>query len=97
MRQAALTLVFCAATGSLIRYSCRPTVEPELPLTNLNAVNALKAQHERLTSVIRHADEGRWWPSDALGHDDAEKVRLQAERIGIALDEIERVIAAMKK
>jgi hypothetical protein len=66
-------------------------------MTNVSTVSALEAQHERLTNVIRHADEGRWWPSDALGRDDAEKVRLQAERIGIALDEIERVIAAMKK
>jgi hypothetical protein len=66
-------------------------------MTDIDAINVLKAQHERLTSVLRHADEGRWWPSDALGHGEAEKVRLQAERIGTALDEIERIIAAMKK
>ena len=60
------------------------------------AVNALRHQVERLNQIMRDIDDGRWWPSDAPGRDDGYTVTHHAERIGESVDEITRIIAAMK-
>lgn len=54
-----------------------------------DAIATLKQQVACLNGIMRDIDDGRWWPSDALGHDDA-------ERIEESVDEIARIVAAMK-
>ena len=61
-----------------------------------DAIATLKQQVARLNGIMRDIDDGRWWPSDALGNDDAESVSLHAKRIEESVDEIVRIVAAMK-
>ena len=61
-----------------------------------DAIETLKQQAERLNAILRDIDDGRWWPSDALGHTDAESVSLHAKRIEESVNEIARIVSAMK-
>ncbi|GJE45882.1 hypothetical protein [Methylobacterium soli] len=61
-----------------------------------DAIGTLKRQVARLNDIMRDIDDGRWWPSDAFGHDDAESVTLHAKRIEESVDEIARIVGAMK-
>jgi hypothetical protein len=60
------------------------------------AVAALRRQSDRLSQIMRDIDDGRWWPSDAPGRDDGYTVTHHAKRIEESVDEIERIIIAMK-
>ncbi|WP_336492137.1 hypothetical protein [Methylobacterium nigriterrae] len=60
------------------------------------AIALLKEQVARLDGIMRDIDDGRWWPSDAFGHEDAESVTHHAKRIEESVDEIARIVAAMK-
>ncbi|KST61230.1 hypothetical protein AO398_00660 [Methylobacterium sp. GXS13] len=54
-------------------------------------IDALTAQHRRLQEILRGFDDGIWWNSDALAQLDVGRMSAQVDRIGVALDEIERL------
>ncbi|MDR7039849.1 hypothetical protein J2X36_004627 [Methylobacterium sp. BE186] len=61
-------------------------------MDNQTALDALALQHQRLTDMLRSADSGIWWSSDAAAGLNAEKIKAQADMIGAALDELESLI-----
>jgi len=56
-----------------------------------HAIEALAAQHDRLTALLRQMDDGRWWSSDKACRLEEAEVGVQAERIRGALDVITRL------
>lgn len=64
-------------------------------MIHLRAVEALTRQRDRLTELLRLIDDGRWWTGDDACRLDEEEVRLQADRIGAALDVVERLANEM--
>ncbi|MBO1021935.1 hypothetical protein IPV08_18435 [Methylobacterium sp. SD274] len=54
-------------------------------------IDALTVQHRRLQELLRGFDDGIWWNSDALARLDVGRMSAQVERLGEALDEIERL------
>jgi hypothetical protein len=64
-------------------------------MTCPRAVEALTKQRDRLVEVLRLIDDGRWWTRDDACRIDEDEVRLQAERIGAALDVVERLAGEM--
>lgn len=60
------------------------------------AVGALRQQSERIGELLREMEDGRWWPDDPAGDEDAAIVLLHAHRIEESLREIARIVAAMK-
>jgi hypothetical protein len=59
-------------------------------------VAALKREHARLSGLLRELGDGRWWPNDHAGDQDAATVLHHAHRIEESLQEIARIVAAMK-
>ncbi|MHC2103599.1 hypothetical protein [Methylobacterium sp. CM6246] len=59
------------------------------------AVEALTKQRDRLVEVLRLIDDGRWWTGDDACLIDEDEVCLQANRIGAALDVVERLAGEM--
>ncbi|MCJ2013582.1 hypothetical protein [Methylobacterium sp. J-076] len=59
------------------------------------SVEALTAQQGRLTELLRVIDDGRWWAGDAACRIDEDEVCRQAERIGAALDVVQRLTGEM--
>ncbi|MCJ2136560.1 hypothetical protein MKK69_21325 [Methylobacterium sp. J-026] len=59
------------------------------------AVLALAKQQDRLTELLRLIDNGRWWTGDEASLIDEDEVCLQADRIGSALDVVERLANEM--
>jgi hypothetical protein len=59
------------------------------------AVVALTKQRDRLAELLRLIDDGRWWTGDDACLIDEDEVRLQAGRIGAALDVVERLASEM--
>ncbi|NEU14962.1 hypothetical protein G3T14_23230 [Methylobacterium sp. BTF04] len=64
-------------------------------MTCPRAVEALTKQRDRLVEVLRLIDDGRWWTRDDACRIDEEEVCLQADRIGAALDVVERLANEM--
>lgn len=60
------------------------------------AVAMLKRQHERIGELLRDLDDGRWWPDDHAGNEDAASVLVHAHKIEESVREIGRIIATMK-
>lgn len=58
-------------------------------------VEALTEQHDRLGALIRLIDDGRWWTGDGACRIEEGEICLQADRIGAALDVVERLADAM--
>lgn len=54
-------------------------------------IDALTVQHRRLQELLRGFDDGIWWNYDALARLDVGRMSAQVERVGEALDEIERL------
>jgi hypothetical protein len=69
------------------------TRKPEM--TCPRAVEALTKQHDRLVGLLRLIDDGRWWTEDNACLIDEAEICLQADRIGAALDVVERLAAKM--
>ncbi|MHB2204934.1 hypothetical protein [Methylobacterium sp. CM6257] len=61
-----------------------------------DAVGALRRQSERMDELLREMGDGRWWPDDHVGDEDAATVLHHAHRIEESLREIARIVAAMK-
>jgi hypothetical protein len=59
------------------------------------AVQALNKQSDRLAGLLRLIDDGRWWTGDGACLIDEDEIRLQADRIGSALDVVERLAGRM--
>ncbi|GJE13258.1 hypothetical protein [Methylobacterium longum] len=59
-------------------------------------VIALKQQFDRIGQLLHELDDGRWWPDDRAGNEDADTVLLHTRRIEESLQEIARIVAAMK-
>lgn len=64
-------------------------------MTCHRAVEALTKQQERLAEMLRLIDDGRWWSGDDACRIDENEVYLQADRIGAALDVIQRLATEM--
>lgn len=64
----------------------------ETTVTNQTAIDALARQHQRFTAMLRSADGGTWWSSDAAAGRSAKKMKLQADVIATALDELTGLI-----
>ena len=60
------------------------------------AVAALRRQFERIDELLREMGDGRWWPDDHVGNEDAATVLLHAHRIEESVQEIARIVTAMK-
>lgn len=56
------------------------------------AVAALRRQFDRIGEL----GDGRWWPDDHAGDEDAATVLLHTHRIEESVQEIARIVAAMK-
>jgi hypothetical protein len=61
-----------------------------------HAIEALAAQHDRLTALLRQMDDGRWWSSDEASRLEEDAVGVQAERIRSALDVITRLAGELE-
>ncbi|MHC2021347.1 hypothetical protein [Methylobacterium sp. CM6247] len=61
-------------------------------MKNQSAIDALALQHQRLTGMLRNLDGGIWWSSDAAADLNADKIKAQADLIGLALDELSGLI-----
>ncbi|WP_449410029.1 hypothetical protein [Methylobacterium komagatae] len=59
-------------------------------------VAALRRQHERIGEILNALHDGRWWPDDAPGSDDAAQVLAHARRIEECVADIARIVDAMK-
>ncbi len=64
-------------------------------MTCPRAVEALTKQRDRLVEVLRLMDDGRWWTGDDACLIDEDEVCQQADRIGAALDVVERLAGEM--
>jgi hypothetical protein len=64
-------------------------------MTCPHAVEALTKQRDRLVEVLRLIDDGRWWTGDDACRIDEDEVCLQADRIGAALNVVERLANEM--
>ena len=64
-------------------------------MTCPRAVEALTKQHDRLAVLLRLIDDGRWWTGDDACRIDEDEICLQADRIGAALDVVERLANEM--
>jgi len=64
-------------------------------MTCPRAVEALTQQRDRLVEVLRLIDDGRWWTGDDACLIDEDEVCQQADRIGAALDVVERLAGEM--
>jgi hypothetical protein len=60
------------------------------------AVAAVRRQFDRIGELLREMEDGRWWPDDRAGSEDATKVLLHTHRIEESVQEIARIVAAMK-
>ena len=69
--------------------------EKEPEMIHPRAVEALIKQHDRLGALLREIDNGRWWSEDKACRIDEDEVCHQADRIGSALDLIERLAGEM--
>jgi hypothetical protein len=49
-----------------------------------------------MDELLRAMGDGRWWPDDRVGDEDAATVLHHAHRIEESLREIARIVAAMK-
>lgn len=61
-------------------------------MKNQSAIDALALQHQRLTGMLRSMDGGIWWSSDAAADLNADRIKAQADLIGLALDELSGLI-----
>ena len=61
-----------------------------------DVVAALRRQFDRTGELLREMGDGRWWPDDHAGDKDAAAVLLHAHRIEGSVQEIARIVAAMK-
>ena len=61
------------------------------------AVEALNKQQDRLAGLLRLIDDGRWWTGDDACLIDEDEVCLQADRIGAALDVVERAATGFRR
>jgi len=64
-------------------------------MTCPRAVEALTKQRDRLAELLRLIDNGRWWMGDHACLIEEDEVCVQAERIGAALDVVERLANEM--
>lgn len=64
-------------------------------MTCPRAVEALTRHQDRLTELLCLIDNGRWWTGDGACLIDEDEVCLQADRIGSALEVVERLAGAM--
>lgn len=64
-------------------------------MTCPRAVEALTKQRDRLVEMLRLIDDGRWWTGDDACRIDEGEVCQQADRIGAALDVVERLAGEM--
>lgn len=69
--------------------------EKEPQMTCPRAVEALTKQHDRLAELLRLIDNGRWWTGGDACRIEEDDVCLQADRIGAALDVVERLAGEM--
>jgi hypothetical protein len=60
------------------------------------AVAALRRQFDRIGELLREMGDGRWWPDDHAGDEDAATVLLHTHHIEESGQEIARIVAAMK-
>jgi hypothetical protein len=60
-------------------------------MTCPRAVEALNKQQDRLAGLLRLIDDGRWWTGDDACLIEEDEVCLEADRIGAALDVVERL------
>lgn len=58
---------------------------------------ALQRQHQRLGELLRELDDGRWWPDDLAGSEDAAEALAHAHAIEKHVGEVARIIATMKE
>ena len=64
-------------------------------MTCPRAVESLMKQQSRLAGLLRLIDDGRWWTGDGACLIDEDEVCMQADRIGSALDVVERLANEM--
>ncbi|WP_243912315.1 hypothetical protein [Methylobacterium sp. J-078] len=69
--------------------------EKEHEMTCPRAVESLMKQQNRLAGLLRLIDDGRWWTGDGACLIDEDEVCMQADRIGSALDVVERIANEM--
>jgi hypothetical protein len=60
------------------------------------AVAMLRRQHEHIGELLRELNDGRWWPDDHAGNEDAVNVLTHARNIEESVCEISRIVATMK-
>ncbi len=60
------------------------------------AVALLRRQHDRIGELLRDLDDGRWWPDDHAGNEDAANALVHARAIEESVREISRIVATMK-
>ena len=61
-----------------------------------DVVAALRRQLDRIGELLHEMGDGRWWPDDPAGDEDAATVLVHAHRIEQSVEEIARIVAAMK-
>ncbi|MET0528866.1 MAG: hypothetical protein ABW003_11100 [Microvirga sp.] len=60
------------------------------------AVALLRRQHEKIGALLRDLNDGRWWPDDHVGNEDAANVLVHTRTIEESVRAISRIVATMK-
>ena len=60
------------------------------------AAALLRRQHERIGELLRELNDGRWWPDDHAGNEDAAIMLVHTRVIEESVRAIDRIIATMK-
>jgi hypothetical protein len=60
------------------------------------AVAALRRQFDHIGELLRQMEDGRWWPDDHIGNEDAATVLFHTHCIEESVQEITGIVAAMK-
>jgi hypothetical protein len=59
-------------------------------------IAALKRQHDRIGDLLSDLNDGRWWPDDPIGGQDAGGVLALTRRIEECVNEISSIVTTMR-